>query len=266
MQLSQLFIHPLKSSRGIDSTEAIVTQRGLVHDREWLLASPNGQFITGREEPSLVRLDVTPQAEGAEFRAPDRTTLTVRHASFATPLDTTVWKDQFIAWHGDTAADAWFSDYLGRPCRLLWLGEHSARPQKAGRPGTLSFADGYPFMLINRASLNELNSQLAEPVTTRHFRSNLVVDGDFPWQEDEWKRIKIGEVEFELTKPCTRCLFTTVDPDTGVPSSNHEPMQTLIRMRQLPAGICFGVNLVALNEGMIRVGDPVEVLESALVF
>jgi hypothetical protein len=266
MQLSQLFIHPMKSSRGIDRGEARITLRGLEHDREWLLVLPNGQFITGREQPALVRVEITPQAAGALFHAPGLPPLQVRHQDFSAPLDATVWKDQFTAWHGDTTADAWFSHYLGQPCRLLWLGQHSARQQKGGRPGTLSFADGYPFLLINRASLAELNSQLAEPVTTRHFRPNLVVDADFPWEEDDWKRIKIGEVEFEITKPCTRCEFTTVDPDTGERNPNNEPMKTLIRTRQLAEGICFGLNLVALNEGTLRVGDRVEVLESSLAF
>lgn len=266
MQLTQLFIHPMKSSRGIDSRTATVTLRGLEHDREWLLASPNGQFITGREQPSLVRVEITPQADGAVFHAPGQDPLTVQHASFTAPLDATVWKDQFTAWQGDAAADAWFSAYLGQPCRLLWLGKDSARQQKDGGEGTLSFADGYPFLLINRASLADLNSQLAEPVTARHFRPNLVVDADFPWEEDEWKRIKIGEVEFEITKPCTRCIFTTVDPETAELNPSREPMKTLMRTRRLDEGVCFGVNLVALNEGVIQVGDEVEVLESSLAF
>jgi uncharacterized protein YcbX len=266
MQLSQLFVHPMKSSRGIDSREAEVTLRGLKHDREWLLATPDGQFITGREQPLLVRVEITPRPDGAEFRAPGRTSLQVRHSDFAAGIEATVWSDRFAAWHGDSAADAWFSAYLGQPCRLLWLGEQSARPQKDARPGTLSFADGYPFLLINRASLGDLNSQLASPVTTRHFRPNLVVDADFPWEEDEWKRIRIGEIEFEAIKPCTRCLFTTVEPDSGIPAASGEPMQTLMRLRQRPEGICFGINLVALNAGTLHVGDPVEVLESALEF
>ena len=257
MHLSQLFIHPMKSSRGIDSQQATVTPRGFLHDREWLLASPDGQFITGREQPSLVKVDIAPDSHGALFQAPGQAPLTVRKNDFANAVNTTVWSDHFTAWHGDTAADAWFSAYLGQPCQLLWLGEQSSRQQHDGHEGTLSFADGYPYLLINRASLNDLNSQLAQPVSTRHFRPNLVVDADFPWEEDEWKRVRIGEVEFELTKPCSRCQFTTVDPDSGVTNPTGEPMLTLMRTRQLDEGVCFGINLVALNSGTVQVGDVV---------
>ncbi|RXZ44762.1 MOSC domain-containing protein [Crenobacter cavernae] len=265
MRLTELYVHPLKSSRGNALESATAGPRGLEGDREWLLASPAGHFITGRTAPSLVRVVVEPHADGARFTAPGREALAVEQTRFTTPHDATVWKDQFSAWHGDAAADAWFSDYLGQPCRLLWLGRESQRAQKGG-DGELSFADGYPYLLINRASLDELNAQLAEPVTTRHFRANLVVDADFAWEEDEWKQIRVGDVEFEITKPCTRCIFSTVDPELGKRRSDGEPMRTLLRTRALPEGICFGVNMRALNGGVVRVGDSVEVVESKFEF
>lgn len=265
MRLSELYVHPLKSSRGNALESAAVTPRGLAHDREWLLVEPDGRFITGRTAPGLVRVEVEPSEAGARFAAPGRDALVVAHDSFNVPHDATVWKDRFSAWHGNKAADAWFSEYLGQPCRLLWLGGASQRTQKDDA-AELSFADGYPYLLINRASLAELNAQLAEPVGARHFRANLVVDADFAWQEDEWRRIRVGEVEFEITKPCTRCVFTTVDPELGERRADGEPMKTLIRTRALPEGICFGVNMRAVNSGVVRVGDEVEVVESRFEF
>ncbi|KZE33465.1 MOSC domain-containing protein [Crenobacter luteus] len=265
MQLTELYVHPMKSSRGNALEAAAVTPRGLAHDREWLLVEPDGRFITGRTAPGLVRVEVEPTVDGARFSTPGRAPLVVEHAAFTAPHDATVWKDRFPAWHGDATADAWFSAFLGQPCRLLWLGRESQRAQKDDA-AELSFADGYPYLLINRASLAELNAQLAEPVGARHFRANLVVDADFAWQEDEWQRIRVGEVEFEITKPCTRCVFTTVDPERGERRADGEPMKTLIRTRALPEGICFGVNMRALNSGTIRIGDALEVLESKFEF
>lgn len=265
MHLSQLYIHPLKSGRGIEYSQAYASHQGLLHDREWLLTHPDGRFITARDYPQLVRVQMDLMPGAVLFKAPGKSPIAAIASAYTRPAATQVWKDSFSAWHGDDTVDAWFSDYLGTPCRLLWLGLRSARPQKSGEHG-LSFADGYPYLIVNQASLDELNRQLPRPVTLRHFRPNLVIEGAYPFEEDEWKVLRVGALEFELVKPCTRCILTTVDPDSGEKSEDREPMTTLMRTRRLPEGVCFGVNAVLRGEGLLHVGDAVEVLESKLEF
>lgn len=265
VQLASLFVHPLKSARGIAYDRAFASWQGLLHDREWLLVDAAGQFITARDYPKLVNIHCTPIPGALLFQAPDFPTVAALVTQFDTPIATTVWKDHFTAYHGSPMVDAWFSRYLGLPCRLLWLGLRPLRKQKTSDQA-LSFADAYPYLLVNQSSLDELNSQLPQPVTERHFRPNLVIDGAQAYEEDDWKVIRIGSIVFDVTKPCTRCQLTTVDPDSGIPSADGEPLATLIRTRQLAEGICFGINLAPRNEGILQAGDPLEVLELRYTF
>ncbi|WP_024301242.1 MOSC domain-containing protein [Pseudogulbenkiania sp. MAI-1] len=265
MQLASMFVHPLKSARGIAYERAYASWQGLLHDREWLLTDESGGFITARDYPQLVNVRCSLIPGGILFQAPGHPLVTALATEFDSPTPASVWKDHFTAYHGSARADDWFSRYLGIPCRLLWLGRHSQRQQKTNDQA-LSFADGYPYLLVNEGSLNELNGQLTQPVTTRHFRPNLVVSGPLPYEEDDWQVVRIGSVVFDVAKPCTRCTLTTVNPDTGTPSADGEPMATLIKTRQLPEGICFGVNLVPRNEGILQLGDSLEVLELRYTF
>lgn len=265
MQLASMFVHPLKSARGIAYSRAFASWQGLLHDREWLLVDKAGQFITARDYPQLVNVRCTLVPGAIVFNAPDQPVIAALATQFDTPNAATVWKDHFTAYHGSAMADDWFSRYLGIPCRLLWLGRRPQRLQKTSDQA-LSFADAYPYLLVNQSSLDELNSQLSQPVTLRHFRPNLVIDGAQAYEEDDWKVIRIGSVIFDVTKPCTRCQLTTVDPDNGTPAADGEPLTTLIRTRQLPEGICFGINLAPRNEGILQAGDSLEVLELSYTF
>ena len=265
MQLTGMFVHPLKSTRGIAFERAFAGKLGLLHDREWILTTPDGDQITARSHPQLVRVGVELMPGGILLHYEGKAPIFAMATVYTRPHRAQVWKEEFQAWHGDERLDAWFADILGQDCRLLWLGAPSGRPFKDGE-GTMSFADGYPFLLVNQASLDDLNRQLQRPVTLRHFRPNLVIDGDYPWMEDEWQVIRIGEVEFDVMKPCTRCVLTTVDPDTGGKDADGEPLRTLVRTRRLEEGVCFGMNLRARNEGMLDIGAPLEVLQERYSF
>ncbi|WP_036666495.1 MOSC domain-containing protein [Paludibacterium yongneupense] len=260
MHLSSLYVHPAKSMQGIRYQRAYAGRQGLLHDREWLLARPDGSFITAREFPHLLRVVATPIPGAVLFEAPGRAPRVAMSSVYTRRIETQVWKDSFAAWHGDSAVDAWFSDFLATPCQLLWLGRSSERRQKTGDAG-LSFADGYPYLLINQASLDALNGELAHAIDARHMRPNLVVTGTGSYQEDNWKQLRIGEVVFDVASPCTRCVLTTVSPDSGVRSPDGEPLRTLARTRRREQGVCFGVNLVARNEGILECGSEVEILE-----
>ena len=164
--------------------------------------------------------------------------------------------------------DAWFSAYLGRPVRLVYLDDPTRRPvdPEYGRDGdVVSFADGYPLLLTSTASLAELGRWLSEdgaqPVPMTRFRPNAVVTGAPPWAEDRWRRIRIGAVEFRVVKPCGRCVVTTTDQITGEVGS--QPLKMLGRRRRFGKQLVFGQNMIPDGPGLIRAGDLVEVLETA---
>lgn len=130
------------------------------------------------------------------------------------------------------------------------------------QPGDfVSFADGFPLLLISEASLEDLNRRLAAPVSMRRFRPNLVINGFGPYAEDNWRRIRIGDVIFEGVKNCSRCVFTTINPDTGIEDPRLEPLRTLGLYRRRSGGdVFFGQNLIPRTEGSIRLNDAVEIL------
>jgi hypothetical protein len=261
MHLSSLYTYPAKSMRGISHSRALATRQGLVHDREWLLTRPDGSFITAREFPALLSVTTTPIPGALLLAAAGRAPCVAISSVYTRRVETTVWKDHFHAWHGDEGVDAWFGDILGIECRLLWLGQRSERPQKSGTDA-LSFADGYPYLLTCETSLDALNRELAAPaIDMRAMRPNLVVSGGQAYQEDDWHLVRIGDVLFDVAAPCTRCVLTTIDPDSGVRRGDGEPLRALARTRKRDNGVCFGVNLVARNEGVIECGSEIEILE-----
>lgn len=262
MQLSALHRYPLKSGRAQNLSQARIDAIGLVGDRVWMLIDERGRMITGREFPGLVLVDVCVETDGARFAAAGREPLRVNTTDFVVEHQCEVWKQRFTALRGDAQADRWFSELLGMPCVLLYIGAVPGRRRLVSEPDIpLSFADGYPLLLIGQGSLDDLNSRLRRPVPMVSFRPNLVVDNTEAFAEDHWRRVRIGKIEFEIGNPCTRCIFTTVDPTLGQKSADREPLLTLAKYRRFEIGTCFGMNVIARGRGEIRLGDLVHVLD-----
>ncbi len=259
--LSALYRYPVKSMRGQRLDASLVGPQGLPFDRSWMVADPNGKFVTGRTYPQLVLVGAAPSDDGVTLSAPGRADLFVPNGAFGTPIDSTVWGDQFQAWQGATEADAWLSAFVGTPLRFLWTGAETARRVKVDPAVPLSFADGYPLLLIGQSSLDDLSARIGQSVSMSRFRPNLVVAGADAFAEDGWKRIRIGDVVFRIEKPCERCVFTTVDPETGSKSLNQEPLRTLATYRRTPAGVIFGQNVIAENSGELVPGMSISILE-----
>jgi uncharacterized protein len=181
-------------------------------------------------------------------------------------LKVTVWSSTVPAAAAGPAADAWFRAYLGRTVRLVYLDDPARRPvdpEFCQEGDVVSFADGYPLLLTSAGSLAELGRWLAEdgepPVPMTRFRPSVVVAGAPPWAEDRWRRIRIGPVPFRVAKPCGRCVVTTTDQVTGERGS--QPLKILGRRRRFGQQLVFGQNLIPDAPGVIRVGDPVEILD-----
>ncbi|SHO58619.1 hybrid-cluster NAD(P)-dependent oxidoreductase [Vibrio quintilis] len=261
-KVSQINVYPVKSAGGISVSQGWVEKQGLAFDRRFMLALPDGQMVTARTFPQMLQISSVIVSDGLRFSMKDMPALHLRYQDFKMQeVDSTVWNDTFTAYTTTDEANDWFSRITGRHVELLFTGETSNRyRKKIGHE--VSFADGYPLLLISEASLAALNERSAEHHCMSQFRTNLVVSGTEPFAEDGWKRIRIGEVEFDIVKPCERCIMTTVDPATGQPRPTKEPLRTLSQFRANESGgVFFGQNLVAKNEGIIRADDSVEVLE-----
>ena len=260
--LSDIHVYPVKSVGGISLSNAWVERQGLTFDRRFMLALSDGSMVTARKYPQMVTIRSMLMPDGLMFTAPGKAALSLRYTDFKRQeANATVWKDTFTAYTTTDDANDWFSDFLGVNVELLFCGEQSNRyREKVGN--NVSFADGYPLLIISQASLDELNRRSSEVHCMDQFRTNLVASGTEPFAEDSWKRIRIGEVEFEAVKPCERCILTTVDVVKGDFRANKEPLRSLSQFRaNEKGGVFFGQNLVAKNEGRISAGDVIEVLE-----
>ncbi|WP_192034973.1 MOSC domain-containing protein [Halomonas sp. YLGW01] len=263
--LSSLYRYPLKSCAGEALEHALVGDEGLAGDRRFMLARPDGRFVTARTHPRLELMQVQTDDEVLVLRFPGQVALELARSAFdRAPFATEVWGDRFEALTTTREADAWCSDVLEEPVHLLCLDDRSPRyrPSIGQRVG---FADGYPLLLIGEGSLDDLNARLGpsqdKPHRMAQFRPNLVVAGSAAFAEDGWRRLRIGEVELGVAEPCARCAMITVDPATGRFLPGKEPLKTLATYRRGDEGkVLFGQNLVVLKEGRLALGDEVEIL------
>ena len=261
--LRSIHIYPLKSCAPLAREAASVTARGLEHDRRWMVIDDANRCLTGRELPRLTLIRALPTDDGILFSAPDHADLNVQIPHGGERVRAQVFDDVVEPLFADSAAHAWISAVLRQSCRIVYMDAQCARPVDADYAQSgdeVSFADGFPLLLISQASLDHLNAKLKTPVSMLRFRPNLVVDGTDAHAEDAWKRIRIGDAEFDLVKTCSRCVFTTVDFTRGERDPSGEPLRTLITYRRTPKGVTFGQNLVPRGTGIVRIGASVEIL------
>ncbi len=268
--VSALYRHPVKSCRGLPVQRARVERAGLDGDRRWMLVHPDGTAATARTLPRLLLAVPEPGPHGLTVTAPGAPPLRVAFPGpEAEPMDVRVHRWETAGLRAGAAADAWFSALTGAEVRLVHLDDPDRRRPDPGfsEPGDrVSYADGFPVLLVGEESLAQVNAWVADgphadegPLPMTRFRPNIVVSGAAPFAEDGWRRVRIGDAEFRVVKGCARCVLTTVHPDTT--DMGREPLAALTRHRRFDQGVWFGVNLVPDEPGaVVRVGDPVRVL------
>lgn len=261
MQVSALARYPIKSCRGHDLTEALIEPWGLAGDRRWMVVDPDGTFRSARTLPRMLLVEPEPDGEGGlTLRAPGLAELHVAQPVGGELVDVEVWGDEIKATLAGDEAHAWFSAHLGTPTRLVHLDDPTRRatdPDYSSAEDRVSFADGYPLLLTTEASLAALGDLMAEgPVSMTRFRPNVVIEGAPAWAEEGWTGVTIGAARFRMAKLCSRCVLTTIDPETAV--KGREPLASLARHRRRGKTIPFGINLIPDTPGvMIRLGDRV---------
>ena len=256
MKLIEIVRYPVKSMQGLSLDYACTSHSGLKHDHEWLIATPEGQFLTARQHPQLLLWSSVADESGLTLVAPDKSCMRIEMPELIYTAQVCVWQDCFDAYYSHSDANSWLSEQLAVKCRVYWLGHFSNRTLPYAQT-SLSFADSAPYSLTTQASLHHLNKQLTVPVSMRHFRPNLVIDGHIAYEEDDWKRIRIGQVEFEIFTPYLRSPMINLDPNSAADSPEHEPFETLLQTRRA----CFGMGMIALNQGCLEVGDEVKILK-----
>ncbi|MEU4550648.1 MOSC domain-containing protein [Micromonospora violae] len=268
MRLTSIHTYPVKGCHRLDHDDAFVHPWGLAGDRRWMVVDADGVGVTQRETTRLVGLHASVRPGGLTLHADGQPDLDVPEPADGEPVPVRTFRSRTFgvpALLAGPAADAWLGTLLGRPVRLVWLAQptrHLAAEDREHDTGDqVSFADAYPLLLANAASLDVLNDWLAEtgeePVPMTRFRPNLVVSGAPAWAEDDWagRPLRIGDRLFRAAGPCDRCVVTTTDQETGV--RNKEPLRTLGRHRNVKQKLLFGLNLVPLDSGPLAVDAPI---------
>jgi len=262
--ISSLTYYPIKACRGFDVTESRVEHMGLADDRRMMVVTPAGGFLTQREHPRLALVTPALKNDSITLSAPNFDSIQFAIQKSGTPTQVDIWSSKNVNAidQGEESAQ-WFSDWLGVSVRLVHVDENFKRrlnPEYAvSAEDHTGFADGYPILIISEESLQDLNSKLGSALPMNRFRPNIVVQNCEPFEEDTWKRIRIGDVEMALVKPCPRCVVTTIDKETL--EKSKEPLKTLATYRNQEDGAMFGMNVIPLNEGEIKIGMSVEILE-----
>jgi uncharacterized protein len=268
MRITALHTYPVKGCHRIEHDVARVEPWGLAGDRRWMMVDAEGIGITQRNTPRLTQLTVRTRPGGLTLTAPGLPPLDVDEPADGPEEFVRVFRHKTPV-PARVAESAWSSTFLGGEARLVWQADPTGRTiETHARPGDrVNFADGYPLLLANEASLSAVNDWLAaegeEPVPMTRFRPNLVVAGAEPWAEDGWlgQTLHVGGVPFRAAKACARCLVTTIDQETG--DRGRQPLRALGRHRRFDEGLLFAINLIPdIAPGTtaeVRLADPIRV-------
>lgn len=262
LTISELFIYPIKSLAGISLQSALVTSRGLQYDRRWLLVDEKNIFLTQREINELALLQVHLKEDGLLI------THKLKNDSHFVPfqpqtseyLSVTIWDDTCNAQVVSNESNKWFSEMLSFNYKLVYMPETTERfvdTRYAGNNEITGFSDGYPILILGQATVDDLNNRLEEKLSVNRFRPNIVFTGGEAFEEDLLEHFTVNNIDMFTVKPCARCMITTIDQNTA--QQGKEPLRTLSKYRMVNNKIYFAQNLLHKGEGIIHVGDTLEV-------
>ncbi len=262
--ISEINIYPVKSLSGISLQSAEVEECGLKYDRRWVLVDETNTFFTQRDFPEMALIKVVIEKDGLYIQHKQKSIDPLKvpfDFEHSTKEQIVIWDDTVVGEFYNKTIDGWFSDVLGIKCHLVKMPATTKRfvDKNYAENKIVSFADAFPFLIIGQASLDNLNSRMTKPLPMNRFRTNFVFSGGNPFDEDRWEKIKIGDVVFDVVKPCARCVITTVNQDTSV--KGNEPLSTLATFRNVNGKVLFGQNMVAEKGGKFDITSKIEVLK-----
>ena len=254
LELTRLFIYPLKSARGIEVASAQVTERGLEHDRRFMLVDIDGNLVTARQQAKMLLVSTRIEGEHLIICAAQMPELRVPLRPEGPARRVRVWSDWTQGLDLGTEVSAWFSDLFNSSLSLVWMPDGADRRMNPDfGPSHLSFADGNPLHLIQESSLLDLEKRVGMPLGVERFRPNLLVRGEDAYAEDRWSKLRLGTLELKVHEACARCMMLNLEPATA--GIGLEPLRTLAGFRRQGKLVLFGQHLHALNFGELRVGQ-----------
>ena len=249
--ITGLFVYPVKSARGIACSRVLLTATGLEWDRQWMIVNSRGVFLSQRSHPRLARIVPEVRPGALALNAPGLPALSVPLDAGGARAAVKVWDDACVGIDQGSEAHEWVSRALGESARLMRVAADMGRvanPKFAGAtPAPIGFPDGYPVLVCNEASLEDLNGRLPERIPMERFRPNIVLGGFPAWAEDSIDTLTFGPVTLRLVKPCIRCTIPSIDQSSGEPSTDPAPTLRQFRFSRELRGVMFGENAVIVE-------------------
>jgi uncharacterized protein YcbX len=249
--ITDLFVYPVKSTRAVAKSNVRITGTGFEWDRQWMAINANGVFLSQRTHPQLARIVPEVTANALVLTAPNLPPLQLPHSNQGERVAVRVHRDACVGVDQGATANEWMSRALGESVRLVRVPPDPLRRANPAFAGTVSapmgFADGYPVLVCNRASLDDLNGRMPEAIPMERFRPNIVLEGLPAWAEDRIDSIQVGDLTLRLVKPCVRCTIPSVDQQTGLASTDPAPVLKTFRFSKALLGITFGENAVIVS-------------------
>lgn len=267
IEISEIYIYPVKSLAGIKLKTSKLTSVGLQNDRRWMVVDSNGKFMSQRELSKMATIKTEIIDSKLILKHKNSIIKVPSVANETKEMLVTVWKDTFMATHVSSKVDSWLTGILGQDCKLVYMQENVQRQidlEFAPIGQNVSFADAYPILVISQASLDDLNSKLETPVNINRFRANIIVLGIKAFAEDDWQNLSINNIEYKAVKKCSRCIMPSINQQTG--KQDRVKMLTVLnRYRQIDKKIKFGQNLIyknvnIINQQPISCGDEIKLI------
>ena len=254
LRLTRLFVYPIKSAQGFEVSAAQVSERGLQHDRRFMLVDGGGHLVTARSHPKLLTVSTAIQGHCLIVTAKGMSTLRLPLSPTGAERQVRVWADWMLGLDVSSDADAWFSEFLAAKLHLVWMPDRAERRMNpAFGSSRISFVDGNPLHLVSESSLADLETRVGSAIAIERFRPNLVVRGAPSFAEDHWTQLQFGELTLKSHEACARCMVINLEPLTGV--IGVEPLRTLAGYRRQGKAVLFGQHLHTLGDGMLKVGQ-----------
>ena len=280
-QITDLYIYPVKSLKGIALKEAQTAKRGLKFDREWMVTDHQYNFISQREIELMTTIQTGIGSHSLILTSSNQKVLKIPlDSSRSNKVRAMVWDDFCDAFDEGDDASRWLTDvlgtYNGSELRLVRFDQEGERPVPKkylhGDHAESAFSDQFPYLITSWESLDKLNNGLLEShsseVSMNRFRPNIVLKGlaNVEMMTSSNLICEKSGYQFGLRKPCKRCKITTIDQETGEIQNPKEPLATLTKLKfsEEAYGAFFGQNAILLgSHSILRVGDLLEIVQSA---
>ena len=256
--VSSIHIYPVKGLAGIEVDSARAENEGLENDRKLMLVDKTGRFLSQREHAKMTLFKCDIKNSDLEISYDNDSISINLNQDLESLRPVSVWNSKLKSRVYPDKVNNWFSEHLDQEAFLVRLDPAHARYKRLfTKPykTNVSFADGYPFLILSEASMELLNSKLDKKLLIDRFRANIILKGGEPHFEDEIEEFKIGSAEFKNINPCARCIVTTIDQQTA--SKTPEPLKTLAKYRKWNNNIYFGMNSICTRDGIINTDEQV---------